>query len=348
MQKDAELLATEHEVQVIHLCTPALLSSEDAIDDSQARVPVTRIPMSTKNPLHLLRAGRRLKRILANSEADVLHTQAFSTLLPLAGRRINLPWIHTEHWSALSNPKSIPVFLRPAVAAASRLLRRPDVVSAVCDYLAHPVRRYRKGPVRVVPCIVEPSVRLVPAPRDDDAPHLVAVGGLIDRKDPLCAIEALAQLRSNGFAATLTWVGDGPLRAAAQELAAERGISDALNITGIVDAEAVRQHLRDADIFVLPTLAENFCVSAAEALVEGRPVVVGSNGGQRDYVVPESGRIIEDQRPSQYAEAIRELWDATTATSAEQIAATIGDRFSSRAVLDGYDDAYRTAIEAHS
>ena len=29
---------------------------------------------------------------------------------------------------------------------------------------------------------------------------------------------------------------------------------------------------------MLPTLAENFCVSAAEAIAQGRPVVVGSNG----------------------------------------------------------------------
>lgn len=343
VQKDAELLAKTHEVRVVHLGSPSLIGDEDAVADREHPVPVTRIPMRTMNLHHILRAGRILSRLIADSDADVLHTQAFSTLLPLMGRRLSLPWVHTEHWSTLSNPKTLSPPLRVALPLLAQRLRRPDVVTVVCDYLADPIRTTRKRPVRVVPCIVEPPDQLRDPTRDPHRPRLVAVGGLVDRKDPLCAVEMLAHLHQQGFPAALTWVGDGQLRAVVLDRAAELGIGNSLTITGTVDESEVRRQLRAADLFVLPTLAENFCVSAAEALVEGRPVVVGANGGQRDYVTDATGRLIMNQDAEQYASAVHDLWKATSTTTAREIAGTIGDRFSAVNVLSGYESAYREA-----
>src|SRR5690606_36434815 len=80
VQKDATMLASAHDVRVVHLVSPELLSDADLRADAQAAVPVTRIPMATNRPWAFARAWRALQPHLEG--ADVLHTHAFSTLLP--------------------------------------------------------------------------------------------------------------------------------------------------------------------------------------------------------------------------------------------------------------------------
>lgn len=169
------------------------------------------------------------------------------------------------------------------------------------------------------------------------------MGGLVERKDPLCALDALQTLRASGLDATLTWVGEGPLRDALTLAAEEKKLTDSLTLAGGRDQEGVIAALRDADIFLLPTRGENFCVSAAEAIVQGRPVVVGVNGGQREYVTPENGELVTVQSGAAYAEGVMRVWNRRSERSAAAIAATIGDRFAPDSVLAGYEAAYGEA-----
>ncbi|UYO98170.1 glycosyltransferase [Microbacterium sp. M28] len=342
VRKDAELLATRHDVHVIHLAAPDLLSEADDRTE-HGTVRVTRIPMRTSRPGDWLRAGRQLSLHL--SHADVLHTQAFSTLLALIGRRVSRPWVHTEHWSALSNPETVAASARPLLALFTRLLRRPDVVTAVCEYLAAPVRRVRRGTTSIVPCIVPPASTVVPPPGVPGAPTLVAVGGLLDRKDPLCAVEALALVRRSHPDAVLRWVGDGPLREQVHARAAELGMSGAVTVTGVRDMAGVIDELQRGDVFLLPTKGENFCVSAAEAIVNGRIAVVGANGGQAEYIDDRNGRLVHEQVPHAYAQAVLEVLGRPQLPAAD-IAATIGDRFAPAQVMRGYEAAYAAASRA--
>jgi glycosyltransferase involved in cell wall biosynthesis len=338
VQKDVELLRRNHEVQVIHLISPDLVTQGDRseVDDE-----VVRIPMSTSNPRQIARAWNRILPFFEN--ADVLHTQAFSALLPFAGRRVRLPWVHTEHWSGLSTPSTLPRTWRVLLPSLKRLLRMPDVVTAVCEYLAEPIRSARPGAVRIVPCNVQPVGIVKPPPREPDHLNLIAVGGLLDRKDPLCAVETVGMLRERGVPAALTWVGEGELRAVVEARISELGLEHEVELVGSLDSMGVGMALDRSDIFFLPTRGENFCVSAAEALVHGRPVVVGSTGGQGEYIRPEAGALVSVQTPSAYADAVEDLAARTQATTALEIAATIGDRFSSESVLRGYEAAYAEA-----
>ncbi|MBO3664985.1 glycosyltransferase family 4 protein [Microbacterium stercoris] len=337
--KDAELLAREHDVQVVHLASPRLLSAEDEAVDRDRAVPVTRIPMSTTNPLQILAAARRIRPFL--TDVDVLHTEAISTLLPLLAVGVRVPWVHVEHWSALSNPDTIGR-ARLALPVLRRLLRRPDVVTAVCDYLADPIRAHRPGPTRVVPCIVPQPETVAPHP-GGAGPRLVAVGGLVERKDPITAVEALRLLHDAGLPASLHFVGDGPLRDAVRARADALGLGENVVLGGVRDQTGVEAELAAADLFLLPTKGENFCVSAAEAIVHGRPAVVGANGGQREYVTDLNGRLVHEQTPEAYASAALELLRRDPRPSADAVAATIGDRFSPARVAEGYAAAYEEA-----
>lgn len=344
--RDLHAIARHHDVRLVHLVPP-----QD--DDGTRRlvhegIEVVRIPMAPSSPADVLRAARALPAALAGS--DAVHTMAFSTLLPMAAlrgrlRRAGIPWIHTEHWSALTTPETLPAAARAGLPALRRLLRGPDLVTAVCDFLARPLRSVRGDarPTEIVPCIVEPSAPAPRRSRADGELRLVSTGGLIERKDPLIAVATIAELVERGIDAHLLWLGEGPLREATLARAAELGVADRVSLPGTASGAEVREALAASDMFFGPTRADNFFVSAAEAIVAGRPVVLGATGGQGEYVTEEIGELVPVQHARAYADAICALDARARELPAEAIAAVIGDRFSSEHVGQGYARAYELA-----
>jgi glycosyltransferase involved in cell wall biosynthesis len=340
--RDARAIAEHAQVRLVHLVPPA--------DDDGTRrlehegLDVLRIPMDPRRPDQVLAAARALGP--ATAGADVVHSMAFSTLLPLALRRPRAPWLHTEHWSALTTPETLPAPARIALPALSRLLARPDRATAVCEYLAEPLRAVRgHRPTDVVPCIVDPGPLVPRRDRDDGTLRLVSTGGLIERKDPLIAVRTLAVLVSRRVNARLEWLGDGPLREQTTALARDLGVADRLSLPGTASPAGVREALGRADIFFGPTRADNFFVSAAEAIVAGRPVVLGATGGQGEYVEQSVGSLVDTQDAERYADAILDVDARTREMTSEDIAATIGERFSTRAVGAAYAAQYTWLLD---
>lgn len=327
------------DVRIIHLVPPHQ-------DDGTRRVtidglPVIRIPMRPANPASVARAAIALPRLI---DGEVLHSMAMSSLLPLGGLKaagiLRIPWVHTEHWSGLTNPDTLGPALSAAVPVVGHGLTRPDVVTAVCEYLAAPIRALRHGlSTVIVPCIVEPQEHIAPFP--DSAPQsidMVTVGGLIERKNPQACLDALAQLLAQGRSATITFVGEGPERAAIEaRLAQEPALARHTRLTGSLDAAGVRAELARATVFIGPTRGDNFFVSAAEAITSGRPVVVSDAGGQGEYVTPDNGTLLPlEADAAQWAGAVVETVERLVPLGPEPIAATIGDRFSSAQVGAAY------------
>ncbi|WP_159619842.1 glycosyltransferase [Ruania rhizosphaerae] len=343
--RDVAALAARPEVarvEVVHLIPEAQHDGATSVEHEGIRV--RRIPMNPRSPLSVLQAGRALRSAVAG--ADVVHTMAFPALLPLAWWRPKAPWVHTEHWSGLTTPGTLPLLWRAALPLLWPLIRRPDVVTAVCDYLATPIRA-RRGTksTTVVPCIVPSPAHLESRPMRPRTPtRLVAVGGLVERKDPLLAVDTVAELQRRGHPARLTWVGDGPLREKVARRASKRGVEHLVRLPGSQDSDGVRSALADADLFFLPTRADNFCVSAAEALVEGRPVVVGATGGQGEYIDARVGSLVHEQDAGAYADAVIDVEHRTLHLNASDVAATVADRFSADQVTDGYLEAYQRAL----
>lgn len=342
--RDTLAIAAHADVRLVHLVPPA--------DDDGTRrlvrsgIDVLRIPMDPRRPDQVLQAARTLRVALRG--ADVVHSMAFSTLLPLTLRRPPVPWVHTEHWSALTTPETLPTPARAGLPLLRRLLAAPDRATAVCAYLARPLREVRgdRRPTAVVPCIVEPHPVAERRDRSDGALRMVSTGGLIDRKDPLLAVQTLAELVGRGVDAHLRWLGDGPLREATSEMARRLGVDGRLRLDGTVDTAGVRSALADSDLFFGPTRADNFFVSAAEAIVAGRPVVLGATGGQGEYVEHEVGELVDVQDAEVYADAIQQVDRRTRDLPARRIADTIGDAFSTAHVGAAYADEYAGALAA--
>lgn len=306
---------------------------------------VLRIGMNPSNPFSVAKAAGPLTAAL--SGADLVHSHAISALPVLALARSDAPWVHSEHWSALSSPASAGSLLRVVRPLFGALLRLPDVVISESRRLEEAVLPFRGGRrTAIVPCIV-PGVTVREAPRrraNTAHPHLrlVSTGGVIARKNPLLAVRTVAELVSRGVPASLLWIGEGDQKDEARALAAELGVE--AEFGGGLPPEEVQRELSEADVFIAPTQGENFFVAAAEALVAGRPIVASDKGGHVEYADPRFSEIVSEQTPEAYADAVQALMARTQDTSAREIAETVAGRFSPASVAEQLQDLYRDLV----
>lgn len=97
-------------------------------------------------------------------------------------------------------------------------------------------------------------------------------------------INALALLSNRGLTLELRLAGDGPQRETLEKLSAELGVSNNVTFLGNLAERQIVDELTEADIFVLPSLAEGVPVSLMEAMAIGVPVIATNIAGTSELV----------------------------------------------------------------
>jgi glycosyltransferase involved in cell wall biosynthesis len=179
-------------------------------------------------------------------------------------------------------------------AATRRVVRRASSVIAVSEWLRDRLEDAlpeARGKTAVIDCGVDLE-RF--APRDsadarrelgleeEDGTAFLCLGGLTDRKNVL----RLARAFERHGDGTLTFVGDGPLRAA---LEGRKGV----RVVGRVPHDQVPTWIAAADVVCQPSLAEPFGLATLEAMAAARIVVATTIGGPSEFVTPESGVLVD-------------------------------------------------------
>jgi glycosyltransferase involved in cell wall biosynthesis len=141
---------------------------------------------------------------------------------------------------------------------------------------------------------------------DNMDPTVVTVGRHVPVKNYETLIEAFATVHKRIPDATLSLIGDGPLRAQLEAQAADLGILNAVEFLGEISREEVYRELIRADVFTIPSHAEGFCVAAVEAMAVGLPVVV-SDIDVLNEVVGDPGVYADPNNPTEFADAITNL-----------------------------------------
>lgn len=91
------------------------------------------------------------------------------------------------------------------------------------------------------------------------------------------------------------------------KLAKELGLLDkVVSFHGQVNGEAKMQAFMDADVCVIPSYSENFCIVVAEALAMGLPVIVSDRLSWGDVAKRECGLVVRND-PDSLAQAIEKM-----------------------------------------
>ncbi len=116
--------------------------------------------------------------------------------------------------------------------------------------------------------------------------RVLSIGRLIPRKGFQFLIRALPQILekiSQNFEIEI--VGDGPYQQDLLRLAESLGVASHIHFSGSVPYSELPQKYRDADLFILPSLAEGMPLVVLEAMGTGLPIVVSRVQGIDELVV---------------------------------------------------------------
>ncbi len=151
-----------------------------------------------------------------------------------------------------------------------------------------------------------------------DAPVMVSVGALVERKGFHRVIECLPALRRRFPGLRYLVVGgpgpEGNREDALRRQVAQSGLEDVVLFLGTMPPEQLRLPLSAADLFVLATRNEGWANVFLEAMACGLPVVTTDVGGNAEVVSgPELGAVVPfgDQRALReaIARALAADWD---------------------------------------
>ncbi len=226
-----------------------------------------------------------------------------------------------------------------------RTLRRAQVVTAVSRPWAATITR--------VTGVAVPEDRIQPMPVSGvDRPVTIRGGGVVilgrlsGQKRVDLAIAGYAEARQRGLTAPLTIVGDGPARAALRSMVGGLGLKDVVTFTGEVAPSRVPDYLGTADCCLMTAESEGLGLTAAEALMQGVPVVACVDGGGVLDVVPTSGagRVVAPDAAAIGAALIDVLDDPGAHDAAILVGEEWRDRLSAGFVADRCLRWYQEAL----
>lgn len=227
------------------------------------------------------------------------------------------------------------------------LITRGDALTAVSQPVADRVGAFsgvQRDRLRVIPNGIDLGFWAEPSPIRD-ARHgctIVSIGRLHPVKGHDVLLEALLLLRASVPTARLVLIGEGTQEQALREQAQLTGLEDAVVFAGHLTSHEVRDWLRDADVFALPSRSEGMPLSLLEAMATGIAPVATAVGGVPDVLLAGTGLLVPPEDPSALAEALtRVLADAGLRDDLAGSAQQRARHFASTVTDDAYEQLFR-------
>jgi glycosyltransferase involved in cell wall biosynthesis len=285
-----------HRVTVVHARHPDSPGPFPGHADSHA------LAWDRRRPGSQVRAARRLRRLIADLEPDLVHLHStFAGLVGGLARRGSPPHVYTSHGWASSSPRRRP--LPALVALGDRwIIRRADLVGAVSDSDADLGARLGARRVAIVPNGIPeigglrpPSARSGsatgasggasegevpgrPSARSGSGPPVVVSGGRLvpDRRPE----EAARILREVHDVAKVRWVGGG-------EPAEEAGLEAlGVEVTGWLPHAGAVDHIAAAQAYLHWSACDGQSVAVLEAMARDVVVVASDIPANRELLSP--------------------------------------------------------------
>jgi glycosyltransferase involved in cell wall biosynthesis len=286
----------------------------------------------------VLRLARRLAR--EGTPVDVIHAHIHWMGWPavLAGALLRRPVVITENSSEWPRRTIRPGALRRArisfrhaalVCPVNRRLRE-----AIASYGIH--ARFRVVPNTVDTNTFHPDTAQSRTP----SRRLVNVALHVEVKALDVLLRAFAKASTRHPELRLQLIGDGPLTAELQKLAAELHLDKSVRFAGRATPAAIAAVLRESDVFVLSSLSENMPLAVLEALSCGLPVV-GTDVGGIPEAVGGDGALAPAGDADSLAGAIESVVQRFDRFDREEIASRAAARWSFESVGAVWDEIYR-------
>lgn len=232
---------------------------------------------------------------------------------------------------------------RRLLSESLRALAAVTTVSREYAGLARHLFALRESPL-VIPNFIDVSrFRPTQSPHRT-RPRIAHVSNFRGVKDPRSLAQVFLAVRER-IDAELWLIGDGPRLPALREMLSEAGAGDAVRSLGAT--ADVAPILRETDLLLMTSVAESFCVAAAEAMACGIPVVATRVGGLAEVVGDgTAGHLFPVGAHAAIADAVVELLGRPRLRRRVGIAARRqAARFASERIVPLYERLYWNVVD---
>jgi glycosyltransferase involved in cell wall biosynthesis len=290
---------------------------------------------------------------------DVIHSHGYkpSVYASLVGKILNIPVMATCHlWYV---DETAPLKTRAMIALERRLYRGFPAVVAVSDNIRAVLLSSGVDSSRttVIPNGIplsgygtESPTSIASIGRDRSrvpgaAFCVVNIARLTAQKAQADLITAASTLTTTVPGLKVLIVGEGELRTALENQVVELGLKDTVQLLGFRDD--VRDLLKGADVFALPSRDEGMPMSLLEAVASNVPAIVTAVGDIPKLIRHgETGIVVELGRPDDLAAAIRHLYDDPEAAKgmASRARSSLMASYSSEQMYARYSTIYERLL----
>jgi glycosyltransferase involved in cell wall biosynthesis len=242
--------------------------------------------------------GSRVRELVTDRGIDVVHAH-LSVASPLAWSAVRAvgrttPTLATVH----SVIPDVPSLVRSAVSL-TRFPAPSVTFTAVSDAAAEPWRHAmgEMMPVHVLPNGIDPEQWQCRHLSSEGLFTVVAVGRFARRKRQRALVTMLAQLNAelpDELRLRAVIVGDGDQMRDVRDDVRRLGLTDVVELPGVLTRDQIKFLLSQADVFAAPATLESFGIAALEARCAGVPVVAMRQAGTREFVRDECEGLLVD------------------------------------------------------
>lgn len=165
-------------------------------------------------------------------------------------------------------------------------------------------------PIENIPLSVTTSNIISKISKRSQSPHLLFIGRLHPVKSIPTILKAIKLLSDSGIDIVFNFAGSGTpsYEKYLRDLVKRNGIESRVIWHGHVDLIKKQNLYKKCNIFVMPSLHENFGLAAAEAMAAGMPVILSDQVGLAPDVKKwGAGSIIPTENPVALAQAVKDM-----------------------------------------
>lgn len=308
--------------------------------------PIGKVPKSLFYRIGAIALNKLYEEVSAiEGRPDVLHAYFTDYAYLAAGlkRRTGIPLVVTEPNSHI-NVDEIQPTLRKAAAAA---YEAADVLISVSPDFQRKLQA-KFGVDSIVNSIL-PDLDLFEyrEKKPSETFTIVSTGRLSPLKGMRELIEAFAEAFPQDPKVKLIIFGGGPEEDSLRALIQEKGLTDRVDLRGMVHREEIAKGYGEGDLFCLYSHMETFGLAYLEALAAGLPVLSSACGGPEHLIHEGNGKLIPLFDHSVFVEALREMRNQIGRYDGAQISREAKQSYSVEKITGGVIDCYHQAIRGN-
>jgi glycosyltransferase involved in cell wall biosynthesis len=311
-----------------------LARTEVILGSGALRLAASALALLFSRPGKTLRAAAAARRLSGPGARQKFRHLAYWLEAAWLTRRLDKLRIEHLHAHFGTNPAAVALIARawggppfsftvhgpdefdaPIQLALGKKVAAAKFVAAISSYGRSQLMRWsspdRYDKIEIVRCGVDRDFLDAPLePAADGSREFVCVARLSAQKGLPLLLAACERLRLKGEEFTVTIIGEGELRSELEAEIEQRKLQDNVVLAGICSSSEIRERLRGARAFVLPSFAEGLPVVIMEALALSRPVISTAVAGIPELVDEQCGWIVPPGSEEALADAMVEALHA--------------------------------------